>query len=264
MKYCLWILLASITVVSCSKPIETPSANLPVVVKKIKEIRNSPNDFRAYNFHADGSLQQYTAQFTSRTDGAVSQYSITFQYDHKRLVKVQAANGYSLYFYKDGKPHTIQSFTQQNQLFATSFLTINDKNQLTEIVEQFKVPVSNELAETKTLFFYDTKGNLSRRAYYSRQNLNDPFEFYYQQLYEEYDNKIAVPEEVGTDYFLPGIVLMKNNPGKIITVDKMGLTGKIDRFEYTYDYDGYVVVKKHTIENIPNPVTPITFTYSYW
>jgi hypothetical protein len=264
MKYALWILIASITIVSCSKPIEIPTPTLPVIVKKIKEIRNSPNDYRAYNFYTDGSLQQYSAQFTSRTDGAVSQYSVTFQYDQKRLVKMQAANGYSLYYYKDGKPNIIQSYNQNNSLFATSFLTITEKNQLTEIVEQFKVPMSNDLAETKTLFFYNAQGNLIQREYYSRQNLNDPFEFYYKQLYEDYDNKVAVPEEVSTDYFLPGFVLMKNNPRRIVTVDKMGISGRVDRFEYTYDYDGYVLSKKHYVDNMPNPVTPITFTYTYW
>jgi hypothetical protein len=264
MKYFLWIFIAIISAASCSKPIEPPINNIPVKVKKIREIRNSPNDYRAYSFHPDGSLQGYTAQFTSRTDGSITQYGITFQYDNKRLVKSQAANGYSLYYYKDGKPHTIQSYNQQNSLFATSFLSINEKNQITEIVEQFKVPMSNDLAETKTLLFYNSQGNLVRREYYSRQNLNDPFEFYYKQLYEEYDHKVAVPEEVSTDYFLPGFVLMKNNPAKIITVDKIGITGRVDRFEYTYDSDGYVTTKKHYVDNMPNPITPITFTYTYW
>ena len=88
---------------------------------------------------------------------------------------MQAVNGYSLYYYKDGKPHTIQSYNQNNGLFATSFLTINTKNQITEIVEQFKIPMSNDLGETKTLFFYNLQGNLVRREHYARQNLNDPF-----------------------------------------------------------------------------------------
>lgn len=264
MKYVLWLLIAGITMASCSKPIDAPISNLPVIVKKIKEIRNSPNDFRAYTFHSDGSLQQYASQFTSRTDGAVSQYSLTFQYDQKRLVKMQAANGYSLYYYKDGKPHTIQSYNQNNGLFATSTLTMNTKNQITEIVEQFKIPMSNDLGETKTLFFYNLQGNLVRREHYARQNLNDPFELHYKQLYEDYDNKVAVPEEVSTDYFLPGFVLMKNNPGKIINVDNMGVAGRIDRFEYTYDSDGYVLTKKHFVENMPNPIIPITFSYTYW
>lgn len=264
MKYVLWMLVAGITMASCSKPIDTPIPTIPVVVKKIREIRNAPNDFRTYTFHTDGSLQQYSAQFTSRTDGAVTQYSIAFQYDQKRLVKMQAANGYSLYFYKDGKPHTIQSYNQNNSLFATSFLTINSKNQIIEIVEQFKVPLSDDLAETKTLFFYNQQGNLVRKEYSSRQNLNDPFELYYKQFYEGYDSKVAVPEEVSTDYFLPGFVIMKNNPAKITTVDKMGVPGRIDRFEYTYDNDGYVLTKKHTVDNVPNPVTPITFSYTYW
>lgn len=264
MKYVLCVLIAGITVISCSKPTDTPTPSVPIVIKKIKEIRNAPNDFRTYTFHTDGSLQQYSSQFTTRPDGAVSQYSLSFQYDQKRLVKMQAANGYSLYYYKDGKPHTIQSYHQNNGLFATSFLTMNTKNQITEIVEQFKVPMSNDLAETKTLFFYNLQGNLVRREYYARQNLNNPFELYYQQLYEDYDNKVAVPEEVSTDYFLPGFVLMKNNPRKIITIDNMGATGRIDRFEYTYDSDGYVLTKMHFIENMPNPVIPITFSYTYW
>ncbi|MBL0882204.1 MAG: hypothetical protein IBJ16_02440 [Chitinophagaceae bacterium] len=264
MKYISWLLIAGITVLSCSKPIEVPPSNFPVVVKKIKEIRNGTNDFRAYTFHANGSLQTYTAQFTSRPDGAITQYSLSFQYDQKRLLKMQAANGYSLYYYKDGKPHIIQSYNQLNNLFATSFLTINEKNQVTEIVEQFKVPLSNELAETKTLFFYNTQDNLIRKEYYSRQRLNDPFEFHYKQLYESYDRKVAVPEEISTDYFLPGFVFMKNNPIKIITVDKQGVAGRVDRFEYTYDSDGYVLTKKHFVENMPNPVIPITFSYTYW
>lgn len=266
MKYYLLVLMSGLLTVSCNKKDSvTPPATTPVIVsKKVKEIRNAPNDFRTYTFNTDGSLQQYSSQFTSRTDGAVSQYSLTFQYDQKRLVKMQAANGYTLYYYKDGKPHTIQSYNQQNSLFATSFLTINEKNQLIEIVEQFKVPMSIELAETKTLFFYNAQGNLIRREYFSRQSLNDPFEFNYKQLYEDYDNKIAVPEEVSTDYFLPGFVLMKNNPGRIISVDKLGVSGRIDRFEYTYDNDGYVLTKKHFVDQMPNPVTPITFTYTYW
>lgn len=265
-KYSLLVLIAGLPTVSCNKKDSiTPPATTPVIVsKKVKEIRNAPNDFRTYTFNPDGSLQQYSSQFTSRADGAVSQYSLSFQYDQKRLVKMQAANGYSLYYYKEGKPHTIQSYNQQNNLFATSFLTINEKNQVMEIVEQFKVPMSNDLAETKTLFFYNSQGNIVRREYYSRQNLNDPFEFYYKQLYEDYDNKIANKEEVGTDYFLHDFVLMKNNPGRIITVDKLGLTGRVDRFEYTYDNDGYVLTKKHFVDNMPNPVIPITFTYTYW
>jgi len=259
------LMLASMTmlVFSCSKPIDVPAPS-PVVLKNVKEIRNAPNDYRSYQYNTNGQLTTYFSQFTSRTDGTVSQYSVQFIYENKRLVKALMAGGYQLYKYSAGKPVAVESYNNKDELFSTVYLTINHKNLLSETRELFKVPQSQETGEIKTVFQYNAQNNLIRRDYYSRSSLTDPLLLQYSQLFLDFDNKVAVREEWNTDYFLPDIVLVKNNPAIIQTLDAQGIPGRKDRYEYKYDAEGYVTERKHFVENMPNLVTPITFTYQYW
>lgn len=265
MKRITGIAIMAAFILSCSKPIDNPlPVETPVTVKKIKEIRNAPNDYRAYQFNENGQLKEYFSQFTSRTDGAVSQYSVQFSYENNRLVKAQVANGYYLYKYAAGKLVTIESYNYKHELFSTTFLTINHKNQLLEKLEQFKVPQSQETGEIKTNYQYNVAGNLTRADHYSRSSLSDPLLLQYSQLFLQYDNKPAVSEEWSTDFFLPGIALVKNNPGVVQTLDAQGIAERRDRFEYKYNSEGLVTEKKHFVENTSNTVIPITFTYQYW
>lgn len=174
------------------------------------------------------------------------------------------ANGYQLYKYTTGNSVVVESYNNRNELFSTCFLIINNHHQLTEMREQFKVPMAQETGEIKTTYQYNTQGNLVRRDYYARSSLSDPLNIQYSQLYLQYDNKIASKEEWSTDFFLPDVVLVKNNPAIIQTLDAQGVPERRDRFEYKYDADGAVVERKHFVENMPNPVIPITFTYQYW
>jgi hypothetical protein len=255
----------AIIIFSCSKPVDVPSLEInPVVLKKVKEIRNAPNDYRSYQYNDNGQLTAYFSQFTSRPDGAINQYGIQFMYENNRLVKTLTGNAYQLYKYNAEKLVAIESYNNKNELYATIFLVINDKNLLTETREQFKVPMSQEIGEIKTVFQYNAQHNLVRRDYYSRSSLSDPLLLQYAQIFLQYDNKVAVREEWSTDYFLPGIVLIKNNPAIIQRLDAQGIPERRDRYEYKYDADGYVTEKKHFVENMPNIVTPVTFTYQYW
>lgn len=236
----------------------------PQMVKKVREIRNAPNDYRSYQYNDKGQLIHYFSQFTSRTDGALSQYSVQFSYENNKLVKAEMANGYQLYKYTTGNAVVIESYNNKNELFSTCFLIINNHHQLTEMREQFKIPASQETGEIKITYQYNIQGNLVRRDYYSRSSLSDPLNIQYSQLYLQYDNKTAAKEEWSTDFFLPDIVLVKNNPAIIQTLNAQGVPERRDRFEYKYDADGAVIERKHFVENMPNPVIPITFTYQYW
>lgn len=265
MKKIVSIAFFSVLVFSCSKPIDVPlPVEIPAATKKIKEIRNAPNDYRAYEFNENGQLKTYFSQFTSRTDGAISQYSIGFIYENNRLVKAQVANGYYLYKYAANKIVAIECYNYKDELFSTTFLTYNTNHQLTEKREQFKVPQSQETGETKTVFQYNANGNIIRRDYYSRSALSDPLLLQYSQLFLQYDNQPAIREEWSTDFFLPGITLVKNNPAIIQTLDAQGIPERRDRFEYKYNHEGWVTEKKHFVENTGNTVIPITFTYQYW
>lgn len=155
----------------------------PQMVKKVREIRNAPNDYRSYQYNDKGQLIHYFSQFTSRTDGALSQYSVQFSYENNKLVKAEMANGYQLYKYTTGNAVVIESYNNKNELFSTCFLIINNHHQLTEMREQFKIPASQETGEIKITYQYNIQGNLVRRDYYSRSSLSDPLNIQYSQLY---------------------------------------------------------------------------------
>lgn len=45
---------------------------------------------------------------------------------------------------------------------------------------------------------------------------------------------------------------MKNNPGKMVTKNRLGNTGMIDQYTYLYDSRGYVTEKTTTVTYVYN------------
>ncbi|NCT93013.1 MAG: hypothetical protein GXC72_01200 [Chitinophagaceae bacterium] len=255
-------LLGIFTFTGCTKdPVPTPAVP-GIESMKVKEIRNGVNDYQQFFYNSNGQLIKYQVEFSSGT-GQPSTYYVNLEYTNGQVSKATMPSGFSNYIYTDGKLSSIESFTNTGAKISSAALIINNKQQLVEMKETFGNPIPGGVVETKVIYVYNEQGNLIRKDYYTRET-GSQFVYTESSIFENYDNKKIPQAFARAEFFLPNCVLMVNNPGRIISKSANGTINRIDRFEYQYNTEGYPTQRIWYVESVPNPVTPITFQYTYW
>ena len=96
-----------------------------------------------------------------------------------------------------------------------------------------------------------------------RNKSADSFTMQFSKKFVQYDNK-KNPEPDGIlGAFLPGVILLLNNPVRIENILPDGTVEGYSRYEYTYNANELPIQRKHytAIGNVETP--PVVFTYEY-
>lgn len=265
MKNQLFKLLLSFSVigflVACKKNVDQPPPD-PNPLKKVKQVASSPLDFTKYEYDLAGNVTKYISQWENG-GGGVSRLNSVYEYNGNKLVRFSNEAGYGVFTYNGTVVGKSDNFAANGKKLSTIHYQYNSNGKITSLIEQIANPVEGGAIETKVSYQYHSDGNVSRIDFADRKSTADPFVVSFSKVFIEYDNKKnPVPDNV-IGFFLPGVVLQKNNPVRINNVLANGTVEGYSRYEYTYNTSGYPVKRKQFIAIGNNEQAPFSFDYSY-
>ena len=101
--------------------------------------------------------------------------------------------------------------------------------------------------KTKEVYLYDSRDNLSHQFIYIYNSAIQGHELLTSFEFSDYDNYPEAESLFDAHALNPNAVFRKNNPGKMITKNRLGNTGMIDQYTYVYDSRGYATEKTTTV-----------------
>jgi hypothetical protein len=239
------IILSTIVFFSCKKersnigpslpdtPTEEPVA--PVFLKDIV-IENLPSPYYHFEYDATGKI--------SRASFAASFIDYGVEYNDDKIIglKNTGAGDSDHLRYTYNSAGRVTMITYEN-LGGTVYVKVHltyDGRKLIKL-ERERLLAADFIRNKVLTFSYYADGNLKEVEYFFPATpINGQIEHRYTDRFEQYDNKINVDafELLHSEFFdhfilLPGVVLQKNNPAKIIR------TGDVENLQtnYTYNYN---------------------------
>lgn len=254
---------AALFLFSCKK--NPPAQQQPEAqaFKIVKKISASPSDQVRYEYNAKGHLSRYISQWQDAA-GTLSTQTNVFEHNASgHLVKWSNEGGYGLYTSNNGLPERSEHFGANGRKIATLTYTFNASKRLLSVLEDIASPAPGDPTQTRISYLYHSDGNLSRMEFAYRNGPADAFVVSFSKKFVQYDGK-KNPEPDGVlGAFLPGIILLFNNPVRVENINADGSVEGYTRYEYTYNAEGYPVQKKQFIgvNNVEH--APAVFTYEY-
>ena len=234
----------------------------PAPAKMVRQIIASPNDFVTYEYDAMGNVIKYTSQWENGT-GGISRLNNAFDYSDNKLMKFTNEAGHAIFTYNGSVVAKSDNFAANGKKLSTILYQYDESGRLASLIEQISNPEPDAASETKVSYQYYSNGNVSRIDFAYRKQTSEPFVVSFSKVFVEYDNK-KNPEPDGVlGFFLPKVILQKNNPIKINNVLPNGTIEGYSRYEYNYNSEGYPVKRKHFMAIGSNEQTPVSFDYIY-
>jgi len=226
--------VAALSACGSDSSITNPPPHDGVFLKDVVEL-NLPSPY--YHFEYDANGRVLGASFAS---GARS-YNLTYSGGRLSEMKNNTGNQEHLdYVYdNEGRVGLVKYTDADGTVFTTVFFTY-DGQQLTKIERDRRVPGGFIIDKTMTFSYYPD-GNVFEITEHHPAIDGIQTEATYVDRYEQYDNRLNVDAFtlIHTEFsdhlvLLPGVVLQKNNPGRVTR------TGDAENYiiNYTYYFDG--------------------------
>lgn len=242
-------------------PRENPPVNQPPVAKLVKKISAAENDYFAYSYNADKTVNTYVSSWVSSVEGTVRKYEINYTYEAGKLQEASTTGGKQYFTYENGKLASAGFRYPNGVLFATHEYSYDSYNRLVQVIEYIENP--DEIMNNRILLEYNAQGNLSRKIKQFRRKGQPNYELMSTEVFEEYDTKwYPIPGDVWGQ-FLPGLVMHRNNPKRIRDLLPDGSTRQVVHMSYEYGADGYPVSQEQHIEINGQHKPAILYTYEY-
>lgn len=245
--------LASLLFFSCKKndnPVPVPVAE----TKLLKKIYTSANDFQLFTYNESKQLVKFTNQYVDDpiNNGIIKEES-TLTYEGDKLKRVQHEGGYLLYHYTGNRIDSIQNFTLTNRLMSVDYPEINAQNQLVSVTTKLPGLFPGLPIALQRLFTYSAAGNLTEMSYSFKRTTNGVYELQERIVFSGYDNTHNPDQFSYTEHYIPGLIFMKNNPGRVQYYDDNGDISEDISFTFQFDAAGLVSKKTATTVGSPNP-----------
>lgn len=233
-----WAVLASCDH-SEPKRVRTPHV-LPLRLEQLDFIRAMEFDgnnrlLRVRNSHRmpNDVVLESTTEFLYGADG--------------KLEKTLTGDGNRLEFkWEDGKIVRTDEYLN-NQFSQYHTFSYDNTGRLKEWTMWQDIPeFGGVVPKAKEIYLYDGKDNLTNQFLYYYNHSVRGHELLTSFEYSEYDDRIEAESLFNGYAFNPAAVFRKNNPGKMITRNKLGNTVMIDQYDYVYDLRGYAIRKTTT------------------
>ena len=233
-----WALLASCDH-SEPQPIQT-SVVLPLRLEQLDFVRHFEFDgnnrlSKVRNSHRmpNNVILESTTEFLYSTDG--------------RLEKTITGDGNRLEFeWEDGKVvRTDEYINDQFSQYHT--FSYDEKGRLKEWTMWQDIPeFGGVVPKAKEIYLYDRRDNLTNQFLYFYSHAIRGHELLTAFEYSDYDDHIEAESIFDGYAFNPAAVFRKNNPGKMVTRNRLGNSTQIDQYSYAYDIRGYAIRKTTT------------------
>lgn len=221
----------------------------PVKERVILPLRLELEDYkREFTFDA-GNRVTAVKNISYFPGGVVLETSIGYSYTPDgKLEKTTNDQGYRLEYIYQGDRLARTDEYLNDQLSQYHTFSYDVEGRLQDYTTWQDIPeYGGVVPKAKEVYVYDTRDNLSHQFIYvynpgiQGHELLSSFEF------SDYDNYPEAESLFNAHAFHPGAVFRKNNPGKMITKNRLGITGMIDQYSYVYDSRGYATEKTTTV-----------------
>ncbi|MDP3394510.1 hypothetical protein [Sediminibacterium sp.] len=259
----LFLFLSMVFLISCKKdPVPNPIPNPDLSKKLLKKISTDPLEFQLFTYNNNKDLTNYTIQYINNVvDRTVSKLETSLTYESGKLVKQQSLTGTQEYYYTLNRLDSIRSTAITGRWISTIIPTINEQNKLVSILELMKPNAYDAPNALRIDYVYDALGNLIDEKTYCRYQTGPQFVLVDHTVFLSYDNKNNAEGYTYSSTFIPGIVMMKNNPGKVVSYATNNSVTYEANYTYKYDADGYVTERK---KRLIGSNVELTFTYEYY
>jgi len=257
------LILSLAFLISCKKdPVPNPIPN-PVVNKKLlKKISTDPLEYQLFAYNSNKELTTYTLQYINNVvDRTVSTLETVLTYESGKLVKQQSLTGTQEYYYTLNRLDSIRSTSVTGRWISTIIPTINQQNQLVSILELMKPNAYDAPNALRIDYQYNEQGNLVDEKTYCRYQTGPAFVLVDHTVFLSYDSKYNPEGYTYSSTFIPGVIMMKNNPGKVLSYARNNTVTYEANYTYKYDTDGYVVERR---KNLLGSNVELIFTYEYY
>ncbi|MDB5246033.1 MAG: hypothetical protein JWQ40_427 [Segetibacter sp.] len=259
---CLLVLTLIGFLFSCKKDDNNVPLPSEKAIKLVKQLVASTTDFINYEYDSSGQVTKYITQWQN-VGGTVSRLTNVYKYAGKKLVKSSNESGYGTYTYAGDLISRSEHFAANGKKISSLTYSFNAAGQLTEVTEQIANPFDDAPMATRISYQYYANGNLSRLDFAHRKETTGSFIINFSKVFVEYDNK-PNPEPDGViGNFLPGVILLINNPVRINNLSADGSPMGYSRYEYSYNEKGLPTRRKQFIAVGDLEQSPISFQYVY-
>ncbi len=256
----LLLALAAIYLFACRK--DDRPAPEPPVVKNVKQITWSAENFVSYEYNAAGQVTRHVAQWPNGA-GSVNRYTNIYTYDAaNQLTRWSNEAGNADFVYRNGVLEKSTHYATNGRKLSDMLYTFKNRR-LASLIEQVANPGEGDVKETKVSFTYLPNGNVQRIDYAWRKELNAPFTVNFSKVFVAYDDRVNPEPDGVLGVVLPGVVLPKNNPLRVNNVLPNSTSGDYIRFEYRYNSAGLPEQKKQFIAVNNVEAEPIVATITY-
>jgi hypothetical protein len=207
-------------------PIDTP-------VKSVRQLTAASTDFVAFEYDSSGRVTKHTSQWDHGA-GGLNKITTVYEYDGNKLKRALSELGYGLYTYKNNVMDKSEHFASNGRKLSTLNYTF-ENGKLITVLEQIANPKADDVIETKVDYQYYSNGNVSRIDFAYRKEIANPFIIGFSKLFVEYDNKINPEPDGVLGFFIPGVILQKNNPLRVNNILTGGTPEGYTRYEYSYN-----------------------------
>ncbi|MDP3394511.1 hypothetical protein [Sediminibacterium sp.] len=244
--------ILSLLLFSCKKS-DNPVPGPVVETKLLKKIYTSPNDFQLFTYNESKQLVKLTNQYVDDpiNNGIITEEAV-LTYESNKLNKVQYADGYMTYHYTGDKLDSIRKYTLTSRLVSVDFPQINAQNQLLSITTRLPGLLPLLPVAAQRVFTYDAAGNLIGSSFALKMTNNSDFVLQERTVFSGYDSKRNPDQFSYTESYIPGMVFMKNNPGRMQVYDHSNDLSEDISFVYQFDTAGNIIKKTSTTVGSPN------------
>jgi len=237
----------AITTTSCKKKDEP--ANSPGNNNLAKVVKIEYNDYLAnISYNSNGTISKI------ETSGiATPAVNYNFTYNNNKISEVTAGSQTKwVYTYTLDLVTKIELKNNTNQVLRRYEYTYAN-NLLTEIKEYTWQSATNAtlVPETKTAFYRNTAGNITKTEYYDY--LNNTWVKADESIAVSFDNKNNTITHLEFFPYLPTNNFTKNNPTKIEIKSSTGTLLETELYEYTYNASNNPITRKKTIKSVGMP-----------
>lgn len=249
MKKTLFAIAAFVTLAttSCKKKDDTTS--LPPNNNVAKAVLLQYDDYVAsISYNTNGTISKIE---TSGTSGPVVNYN--FSYNNNKISEITGeAQSKWVYTYTLDVVTKIELKNNMNQVIRKYEYTYSN-NLLTEIKEYTWQSATNAtlVPETKTSFYRNAAGNITKTEYYDY--LNNNWVKSDESIAVSFDNKNNTITHLEFFPYLPTTNFTRNNPTKIETKSASGTLLETELYEYTYNTNNNPITRKKTIKSVGMP-----------
>jgi hypothetical protein len=233
------ILLASAVFMSCDN--NDPQ---PIRQKLILPLRLELDDFhREFTFDKQNRISVVKSKSFYPNEVTLESTTEYFYSPDNKLERTVTDTGFRLeYTYEGDKVIRTDEYIDDDLSQYHTF-SYDGEGNLQDFTTWQDIPELGLTPKSKEVYVYDNSDNLSHVfLYYFDTGINGhalltSFE------YSDYDNHPEAESQFDTHVYNPYAVYKKNNPGKVITKNRLGNIGMIDTYSYVYDARGKVVEK---------------------